>query len=373
MKRTRRKTRTAAGNSSQEWATYNLFATTEKEDFPWLAWELAQHAVEPIALYGPGRPGISYPERVLCLLLKAFCRESARRLTPDLKIAHVRGHLSRTPHFNSVLNFLRDEALTDVLEYLLIVSSWPLRPYESYFAIDSTSFSTDEFKQWRNVKYGKDEAWHDWRKLHIIIGVDTHIITAALTSRAYANDYTFLRPLVRTTLESGFKILELYADKAYFGADHLKFLIENSIRPYIPFKKNANPDGKSKLWKLLWDEQQDESEEFSQHYHLRSNVETVFSMIKELLSHRLRTRTERAQGNEMLVKAICHNLRMVLRAKYELGIEPNFAEEPPVRQEPNGQLAFPLSRINYRPGINRVPRKPDKGQLHVSPMSDSQK
>ena len=47
--------------------------------------------------------------------------------------------------------------------------------------------------------------------------------------------------------------------------------------------------------------------EFKAHYK-RSNVETVFSMIKAKFGGRLRSKTETAQINEVLCKVLCHNI-----------------------------------------------------------------
>jgi transposase len=63
---------------------------------------------------------------------------------------------------------------------------------------------------------------------------------------------------------------------------------------------------------------------FKEHYHKRSNVETVFHMIKSTVGERLRSKSEIAQTNEVLCKALCHNLCCVIQFMYELGIEPTF-------------------------------------------------
>ena len=64
--------------------------------------------------------------------------------------------------------------------------------------------------------------------------------------------------------------------------------------------------------------------EFKQHYHKRSNVETVFSMIKANFGERLRSKTKTAQINEVLCKVLCHNLCCLTQSIYELGIERTF-------------------------------------------------
>ena len=63
------------------------------------------------------------------------------------------------------------------------------------------------------------------------------------------------------------------------------------------------------------------------HYHKRSNVETVFSMIKARFGERLRSKSETAQINEALTKVLCHNLCVVIQSMYELDVVPEFCSE----------------------------------------------
>ena len=65
-------------------------------------------------------------------------------------------------------------------------------------------------------------------------------------------------------------------------------------------------------------------EEFLQHYHKRSNVETTFHMIKSKFGQRLRSKTLTAQINEALCKVLCHNLCVVIQSGHEPGIDTNF-------------------------------------------------
>ncbi len=67
--------------------------------------------------------------------------------------------------------------------------------------------------------------------------------------------------------------------------------------------------------------------EFLQHYHKRSNVETIFHMIKVKFGQRLRSRTLTAQIKEALCKILCHNLCVVIQSVHEPGIETTFAAD----------------------------------------------
>jgi hypothetical protein len=102
---------------------------------------------------------------------------------------------------------------------------------------------------------------------------------------------------------------------------------------YIPFMSHATGkinkyhkyhefDG---LWHHMWHFYNFNREAFMQHYHKRSNVETVYSMIKIKFGGSVRSKTPVAQVNEVLCKILCHNICVLIQSIYELGIEPIFS------------------------------------------------
>jgi len=65
-------------------------------------------------------------------------------------------------------------------------------------------------------------------------------------------------------------------------------------------------------------------DDFLNHYHRRSSVETTFHMIKAKFGSRIRSKTAVAQVNEVLCKVLAHNLCVLVQSIYELGIEATF-------------------------------------------------
>lgn len=69
-----------------------------------------------------------------------------------------------------------------------------------------------------------------------------------------------------------------------------------------------------------------ERETFLVHYYQRSNVETTFSMIKRKFGASLRSKSDVGQMNEVLCKAVAHNLCVLIDCIHEIGLEePMFA------------------------------------------------
>jgi transposase len=308
----------------QEWPAYNKAQTNEKSHFLAFLYELCSGIEEPVQTFG--RPRLPLADIIFAATFKTYSTVSGRRLMSDLRDAKAKGYLSKMPSYNSLFDYLNMGSLTPYLKQLITESSLPLKSIETDFAVDSSGFSTTSYVRWFDVKYGKDEDWHDWIKMHLMCGTTTHIVTSVELSRARSHDSPYFKPLVDATARSGFNMQEISADKGYTSAANLRTTSDHGATPYIPFKTNvtANTNKGNELWEKLFHYYNFQREEFLAHYHKRSNVETVFSMIKAKFGERLRSKTETAQINEALCKVLCHNLCVVIQSMYELGVDPTF-------------------------------------------------
>jgi transposase len=313
---------------TQNWPAYNAAQTHEKSELQALLYELCRSVPEPEQQRG--RPRLSLADIIFSSTFKVYSTVSGRCFQSDLQEAKRRGFLSKMPSYNSVFRYLEAEALTPYLYELIAASALPLKSIETDFAVDSSGFSTGQFMRWLDVKYGKEEDRRMWIKVHLMCGVKTNIVTSVEISDGYSNDHGHYKPLVEKTAESGFKLKEVSADKAYLSGENLLTTLRHKAIPYIPFKSNSKAGqstygAKSTLWTRMLNFYTDNREEFLSHYHKRSNVETTFSMIKAKFGQRLRSKTLTAQINEALCKVLCHNLCVVIQSVHELGIETNFS------------------------------------------------
>lgn len=83
----------------------------------------------------------------------------------------------------------------------------------------------------------------------------------------------------------------------------------------------------SSTWHKMWYYFMYKHGEFTEHYHKRSNAETVFHMIKSKFGDSIRSKTETAQINEVLLKVLCHNICCIIQEMHELGISADFFVE----------------------------------------------
>ena len=175
-----------------------------------------------------------------------------------------------------------------ILTSLVEQSAAPLNVIEAgQYAIDSTGFSTAVYDRWFSQKHGKLCSQNAWVKLHIACGTVTHAVTSAVVTSQ--SDDSQLPPLLART-RAHHDVRELSADKAYSTHANHNVLETFGVAAYIPFKDNAVVNLKFPIWSRHLCEFLLHQERFLPHYHRRSNVETVFAMIKAKFGTAVRSR-----------------------------------------------------------------------------------
>lgn len=301
----------------QDWRAYNAAQVNEKEQFLGLLHDLCS-TVDEIRKQDNGRPRLPLNETIFALCYKTYSTVSARRFMSDLRDAKDKGYISKTPHFNSLFNYLDDRALTPILRSLIIKTSLPLTAIETDFAVDSSGFTTSHYARWFDHKYGEKQK-KIWVKVHLMCGVKTHIVTAAEIIYQHTSDSIMLPHLVDSTALN-FEIDQVSADKAYGSHKNYDAIERHGAIPFIAFRISQSA-GKGGLWTKMFHYFHLNQEEFMKHYHKRSNIETTFSMIKSKFGGFVRSKTKIAQTNECLCKIICHNICVLIGQMHEFGID----------------------------------------------------
>jgi transposase len=217
--------------------------------------------------------------------------------------------------------------LTPLLRQLITVSSLPLKAIERDFAVDSSGFSSCRYTRWFDTKHGDvPMEQHDWKKLHLMCGVKTNIVTSAEVTGGNEADAPRFADLVNDTVKH-FKPRQISGDKAYSSKFNVAYVALLGAVPLILFKENATGgDGPMTIWRRMFHFYNYQRDRFMQHYHKRSNVETTMHMIKAKFGEALRSKTDTAQFNELLCKVLCHNLCCVIQSMQELGITADFTQ-----------------------------------------------
>ncbi len=339
----------------QNWPAYNKAQVNEKDTFQVLLKELCAGITEAVE-QKRGRPRIVLSDAIFSAVFKVYSTVSGRRFMSDLRDAHGKGHIKRLPSYGSVFNVLESEATFEILKALVVESAKPLKALETSFACDSSGFSGCRFDRWYDKKYGEIRSKRAWVKIHAMCGVVTNVVTAVEIHEQETNDSPQLRPLLRTTAK-GFDVKELSADLAYSSKSNLEAIDAAGIKPLIPFKCNSSP-ASGGVWAKMYHYFQLHREEFDARYHLRSNVESTFSMIKAKFGDSVRSKTDVAMRNEALAKILCHNICCLIQSIHEFGVDAKFWNEPMQLAAPE----LPPTRPSWVSG--KAPKKIEETNGH---------
>ena len=239
------------------------------------------------------------------------------------------GRVCREPSYSTPIRYFERPEITPVPLELIQQSALPLRDVEVDFAQDSSGFASTAYHRWFDEKWGKgSQKAVKWVKLHIMCGVCSNIVTVPpplsrcppthpscriscasppRTSASTKSPATKPTPAARTSWPSP------------TPAAHLT----------SPFARTSKASGVSMskpevLWRQMYHLFTLHEDEFNEHYHKRSNVETCFHMMKAKFGDKVRAKTPTAQINEVLLKVLCHNICCIIRAMYVLNITPVF-------------------------------------------------
>ena len=305
---------------SQDWPAYNKAKTNELPMFQDFLIEIIDSLLDTKIIIRQGRPFNDFKEMIFCCVMRAYYRKSCRECASYLNYAKSKGYITKIPSFNTIFNYYKDVSITPILKYLIETSGSPLKDFETDFTVDSSGFSTSLFGRWLDIRIQSPSMKRIWKKAHVTSGVKTNIITAIEVTPGYYADSPQFKDLVKVTSKT-FKIREISADKAYSSRNNLQTVAELGAVPYIPFRKDAT--GKSRgtmIWGIMKRFYDDHREYFMDHYHKRSNAETVFSMMKRKFGNHLYSRSEVGQVNEILCRALAHNICCLIQEYFEMDI-----------------------------------------------------
>jgi len=151
---------------------------------------------------------------------------------------------------------------------------------EETFAVDASGMSSSLYSRWVDYRFTNDRRYHDWLKVHIIVGTKSAIITDIVVTDGHSHDSPYFPILVENTSKF-FNMREVSADPAYSSKHNLQVATDIGALPLIPFKKNVTGKARgSKVWCRMFLYYQLHQEDFMRLYHKRSNVESAFSTMK---------------------------------------------------------------------------------------------
>ena len=347
---------------ARNWHLYNEAQTNEGKDFLALLGGLADlinlEEARFLPAGGRGRPRIPLGSVIFALVYKAYFGFPARRLHSYLEMAGDQGYLRglpanlrgadgatvlnsasdavecRIPKFNTVNYYIRSSWLAKVLLDLITVSALPLRGVENDFAVDGTGWSCHQHERWIDYRLKSESDRHGWVKLHLVTGVKTNIVAAAVVSSSSRHDNVFFPGLVSRTFKH-FNVRNVTADMAYLSRFNFELARQLGGKLLVEFKSNTAPardDGSA--WSEALKYFREELGLFKEEYHLRSNVESTNGALKAKFPAKLRSKSFVGHFNELLCKLIAYNIVAVAREVRMRGITPDYPAEIGILEGP---------------------------------------
>lgn len=315
--------KTPSGNYARDWPAYKESQANEQPLFKKILDSACGMIVEPEQ--GRGRPKVPLADIIFSLAYMIYNNHPVKRFDGYLTDLNNEGFISRVPCGNTLNNYLRQSQVETVLTSIIELLSLPLRAVESDFSVDATGLTPHRYARWVEDR-NQDEKKRLWVKLHLTTGNKSNIVTAALVTRGHDADGPKLGHLLEIT-KSNFKMSSVSADSAYLSGKNVRLISMAGALPLIEFKSNNVLDpqsAKSTLWIELLRLFLQRPYVYVSYYNMRNNVEATFSMIKRKLHARIFSVNRQAQVNEVLLKVLCHNICVLIRALYELKIDITF-------------------------------------------------
>lgn len=314
--------RPAEDKFPRDWRPYNKSQADEPQKFRELLHDLARNVPNHEPGRKGGRPRVPVKDMVYAAGLKAYMRQSGRKLGFYLQQAHDAGHIHQIPKASTILNFFNAPDTADILRTLIAESGEPLKGIETSFPVDSTNFRIPRIERWYDEDVDDAVERKSTVKAHICSGLVTNIITAVKVTHEDVPDSPQFPELIGKTAER-FRVLETMADASYSSNENYAVADKIGAKAYLQFRKGTT-GYKGGLFRKMFHLFQLRKDEFKQRYNLRSNAESTHSMLKRRFGGMLDSKNNEAIENEILCMVLVHNICVVIQSTFCLGIEAEF-------------------------------------------------
>jgi hypothetical protein len=342
----------------------------DEEDIPVILEKLLE-VIQEKPVSRRGRPSIPMRDQVYRAAMQFEDGLSLRRKCLKHKgyAITTKGEIAKD--FNATSRFLNREANTHLLEELLLVYAKIGAPYEIGVAFDGTGVRNERHSRYFE-KEGKRHS--SFLMLSQCSGVRTNLIASlALSQRKDENKTTpgeasQLHPCAEQT-KRAFPNLRFTADAlhgsrhGYKGLDALGYDLVIKFSKTTGVKAGGVPKFAERAL-IAKGEPAREAADYAGH----QNVESTNRSLKFIYGDRFQSANPQAKLNEALVKAILHNIRMLIHLRAE---HPDMGMDFKVAAKEIGEkMVFP-SKIEVSPAYYEEIDFPTGQGLHVSASTET--
>lgn len=237
---------------------------------------------------------------------------------------------------STLSRFFRTCDCISILHDMIIKSAFDIQPFEDNFAIDGTGFSTNIKNDFYAGKHHEGKKEIDWVNLEALVPVRSSLVVVPYLYFKYeSSEKKSGRIIIEEAQELGYNIDTLSADKYYTSKETRQWVHDRGIPHfYCKFKDNVKPpkDDDDSQWAIEYRFWRDHQDEFNKLYHVRSNVESVFSAIKCRTGEEITSKTMSGYFKEVYAKILVYNIYGMITQLFLNGIIPSYVDEEEIKR-----------------------------------------
>ncbi len=332
----------ARPKKSVDWATYDEAQINELADMLNSIRDIVDEACARIAerppevKTGPGRPQVPACDLAKALMLQSYFGAGNRVAAGLVRVFGEKLHISSEFSYKTIERGYDPGRVTPILEEVLRITNEMGNGNENTFAADgsgdpSTVKVNYESRRSEQRKERKEESGrelslfpdstvrkHDFQYLALTAGVHTKVISAFTSTDDHSiGELSHFPSLMDTTALNCPSMDTMLGDGLYAARTVCAVTEQYGVMPYFLPKSNSTfrshgvPSWSHMTHALVLDPQQ-----WLSVYHMRSNAETVMSMLKRRLPAKIRKKLPERKKTEEFLKADVHNVRQCCYLTY---------------------------------------------------------
>lgn len=247
-------------------------------------------------------------------------------------------------HFNRFSEYLNERHTTAVLNWAIAEVCSVLLPFFDDIILDGTGIGLTTRGTYRSERYGIPfiDGRALYARLNLVMDRKFKMVLAAVVTRDHGKgtgEVSQVRTLLQRVRAIGFSPRNVLGDALYGNENVLQAIEEVGGQPFIPLKSiytDARPPKTPLMLALYWRIKADR-DAFQAVYDNRPVIESGIWSIKAKFEDCVRSRTFRAQVNEILFKVLCHNIDVLIHAahEYKIDIQPLLGDKRPFMKPPS--------------------------------------
>lgn len=329
---------------SIDWASYDEAQVNELADVLEAIRDLVEDACGRIASRGtaarngPGRPPVPGRDIAKTLLLQSYFGVSNRVAAGLVRVFGEKLRLSRGFSYKTIERGYDPGRVTEILGEVFRITNEIGNGSEHTFAVDGSgdpatskvNYENRRAEQ-RNGKQGGERHLfpgstvrkHDFQYLVLAAGVHTKVISAfSSTDDHGAGELSHFPAVMEMARDNCPSMDTVLGDRLYAARSICSVVERHGVIPYFLPKSNSTFRSHGvQSWATMTHSFVLNTQEWLSTYHMRSNAESVMSMLKRRLPAGIRKKLPGRKNTEEFLKANVHNVRQCCYLSY-MGPEP---------------------------------------------------